>query len=130
MAPSTIRIVWIPKDYPMCIRPHAHVWRGIASYYSESGCVGCSTDLTMANGERLDDDALTIAMPPDLVREHGLLNRFVTVTNLDTQMVTSAKVSDTGGFEKYARIADVTVAVKRSVRCTDLCNVEIREIGD
>ena len=100
-------------------------YRGTASYYSESGCLGCSPTLTMANGERLDDDKLTIAMPPAEVRRHKLLNKVVTVQNVESQAVTQAKVTDTGGFAVYHRIADLSVAVKRSLRCPDLCIVKI-----
>lgn len=100
-------------------------FRGEASYYSREGCLGCSETLTMANGETLDDDRLTIAMTPETVRKYKLLNKVVTIRNVSTNYATNAKVTDTGGFGKYARIADMSVAVKRSLRCGGLCEVEI-----
>jgi rare lipoprotein A (peptidoglycan hydrolase) len=117
----------IPENYhPVNPTVYSKVTlKGTASYYSESGCLGCSKTLTMANGERLDDSKLTIAMTPKTVKKYKLLNKVVTIKNVKSNAVTEAKVTDTGGFEKYSRIADLSVAVKRSIRCSDLCEVEI-----
>lgn len=100
-------------------------WAGEASYYSRSGCLGCSKNMIMANGEPLDDAKLTIAMPTGVVRKYKLLNTRVSVRNIRTGDRVSAKVTDTGGFAKYGRVADLSVAVKRAIRCGDLCNVEV-----
>lgn len=115
----------LPIDYVVPeVKPHLS-WIGTASYYSRDGCLGCSPTLTMANGEPLDDSRLTIAMTPGDVREFKLLNRIVVVRNTKTNLQTTAKVTDTGGFAVYNRIADLSVAVKRSIQCSDLCEVEI-----
>jgi rare lipoprotein A (peptidoglycan hydrolase) len=100
-------------------------WSGEASYYSRKGCLGCSKNMIMANGQALDDSRLTIAMPTGVVRKYKLLNTRVTVRNITTGDRVSAIVTDTGGFAKYGRVADLSVAVKRAVRCGDLCQVEI-----
>lgn len=100
-------------------------WHGIASYYSRAGCLGCSKNMIMANGEPLDDTKLTIAMPTSVVRKYKLLDTRVTVRNITTGDRVTAKVTDTGGFAKYGRIADLSLAVKRAVRCGDLCDIEV-----
>ena len=98
--------------------------KGIASYYSETGCLGCSPTLTMANGQRLDDDKYTIALLPKDYRKFR--NVVVTVINPKTGLEVNAKVTDTGGFGKYNRIADLSKATKEAIGCNDLCNVIIK----
>jgi rare lipoprotein A (peptidoglycan hydrolase) len=79
----------------------------------------------MANGETLDDEKLTLAMTPAEVREHKLLNKTVTVRNTKTGSIAKARVTDTGGFGKYNRVADLSLATKQAINCTDLCHVEV-----
>lgn len=79
----------------------------------------------MANGEPLDDGKETIAMIPVIVRRYKLLNRYVTVRNMKNDHIVRAKVTDTGGFAKYSRIADLSLATKQAIQCGDLCEVEI-----
>jgi rare lipoprotein A (peptidoglycan hydrolase) len=93
--------------------------KGIASYYSKNGCIGCRKDLKMANGEPLDDAKLTVAY------NKAKLNSFVKITNLKNNKSVIAKVTDRGGFEKLGRIIDLTVATKNYINCSDLCNVEV-----
>ncbi len=109
--------------YPQEIK--AITWTGTASYYSETGCLGCSKTLTMANGQRLDDRRLTLAMIPSTVRKYKLLNKNVTIRNSKTGASVVATVTDTGGFGRYSRIADLSVATKLAIGCGDLCRVEI-----
>lgn len=97
-------------------------WRGIASYYSRSGCIGCSPTLTMANGQPLDDDALTVAF------NRLPLGSKVRITNAKSKMTVVATVTDTGGFERLGRIIDVTPRVRDSLNCTDLCDVIVEEV--
>lgn len=112
-----------------------NLWEGTASYYSVEGCLGCSTNRTMANGETLSDDAMTIAF------NHLPLNTEVKVTNPQTKESVIAKVADRGGFNSKGRemsgivgennlnrIADLGVAVKNSISCSDLCEVAIEEL--
>jgi len=97
-------------------------WIGIASYYSEDGCVGCSPTLTMANGERFSDTGYTVAfnwLP---------LGSWVKITNFDTRDTTYARVTDTGGFNRLGRIIDLSPAVKDAINCTDLCKVEVTKL--
>lgn len=103
-------------------RPVIKTYVGLASYYSVAGCVGCSPDLTMANGETFDEDALTLAfnwLP---------LGTKVSVTNVTSQKTVTAEVTDTGGFNKLGRIADLSKGLKEFIGCTDLCKVEISEV--
>lgn len=99
--------------------------KGMASYYSEEGCLGCNAELIMANGEKLSDKAYTVALTPELVKEHKLLNDMVKITNVLTKNTVIAKVTDTGGFAKYNRVADLSVATKEALHCGHICEVEI-----
>lgn len=92
---------------------------GIASYYSTKGCIGCSKNLIMANGNPLNDNAFTIANN-DLP-----LGTKVRVENPQTKLAIYAKVTDRGGFNKLGRIADLSIAVKNAIQCTDLCKVRL-----
>jgi rare lipoprotein A (peptidoglycan hydrolase) len=94
-------------------------WSGVASYYSEDGCIGCSPTLTMANGKRFDEDAMTLAF------NRLPLGSRVTVTNGVTGSSIEAEVTDTGGFEKLGRIADLSKGLKEAIGCTNLCQVKI-----
>jgi len=98
---------------------------GEASYYSEDGCLGGSPVLTMANSERLDDTKLTLALTPEIVRKHKLLNDVVTVENVKTGLSVQARVTDTGDFSKYNRVADLSLATKLAIECNGLCQVII-----
>lgn len=98
---------------------------GIASYYSIAGCLGCSPTLTMANGERLNDTVKTIALTPSNYRKYK--NQTVKVTNLKNKKYTLAKVTDSGGFGKYNRVADLSLATKLAIGCSDLCKVQIEK---
>jgi rare lipoprotein A len=112
-----------PIQYPTC-KPvkETRVWEGTASYYSEDGCVGCSPDLTMANGKRFDEDALTIAF------NKLPLGSLVRVTNLANEQEVTVEVTDRGGFEALGRVADLSKAVKEVINCSDLCEVRVEEI--
>lgn len=118
----TPTLIPVPKPAPT---KKVRSWKGTASYYSRAGCLGCSASLTMRNGEPLDDSQLTLAMSPDVVTTHNLLNKIVTVRNTQTGTMTQAKVTDTGGFARHNRIADLSVATKHALACRDLCEVEI-----
>lgn len=98
---------------------------GIASFYSVAGCLGCSPTLTMANGERLNDLAYTVALPPVEFRKYK--NQYLTIKNPKTGKEIKAKVTDSGGFAKYNRVADLSLATKNAIGCTNLCKVEIRK---
>lgn len=98
----------------------AGVWTGKVSHYSRSGCIGCSATLTMANGQELKDEAFTIAF------NQAKLNSKVRLTNLDNGKTVEAVVTDRGGFEKYNRIADLTLAVAGALESkTDVSTIKI-----
>jgi len=101
------------RVYPTMDKPL--VMEGEASYYSRSGCLGCSPNLTMANGQPLNDGALTMAIGAD--KKH-LVGHRAKVTNVSNGMSVEVLVTDTGGFykDKYGnRVADLTVATKQAI---------------
>lgn len=91
------------------------VLEGEASYYSREGCLGCSPALRMANGQPLDDGALTMAIGADKMH---LVGRLAKVTNLSSGQSVTVRITDTGGFfqARYGhRVADLTVATKQAI---------------
>lgn len=91
------------------------VLEGEASYYSRAGCLGCDPLMIMANGQPLDDNALTMAIGAD--KKH-LVGYRAKVTSLATGKSVVVKITDTGGFyqAKYGhRVADLTVATKQAI---------------
>lgn len=100
---------------------------GGSSWYSWDGCLGCNENRIMANGVQLDDSKPTLAVTPQLMSEHKLLNDWVTVTNLDNGESVVAQITDTGGFAKYNRVADLSVATSQEIDCYN-CNVRIERI--
>lgn len=95
---------------------------GKVSHYSRAGCLGCSPNLTMANGQPLDDNRLTIAVPPGTIP----MNTQVKLVNETNGKEVIATVTDTGGFAKYNRVADLTPAVANALGTqTDISHVRI-----
>src|SRR5581483_5587008 len=78
---------------------------GKASWYSTTGCLGCSPNLTMANGQKLDDTKLTVALTPLMVKQHKLMNEYIGIVNPKNKKSVIVQVTDTGGFAKYNRVA-------------------------
>ena len=102
---------------------HKSEWIGKVSTYSRKGCLGCSKTLTMANGEPLDDNRLTIAF------NRLPLNTQVKITNLDTGASVIATVTDRGGFERHGRIADLTIATATAIGAkTDTSTIKIEPL--
>ena len=96
--------------------------QGYVSHYSRAGCLGCSENLTMANGQTLDDNAMTIAVVPHTIP----MGTKVKLTNTDNGNSVIAEVTDTGGFAKYNRVADLTNAVQQALETkTDVSIVTI-----
>jgi rare lipoprotein A len=88
---------------------------GIASYYSKAGCLGCNPLFVMANGQVLDDNALTMAIGAD--KKH-LVGYKARVTNLVNGQSVVVRITDTGGFykDKYGnRVADLTIGTKTAI---------------
>lgn len=130
--PSKIRrlIVPIPTPVPTPAKNRLksqylqkRTWTGKVSHYSREGCLGCSPTLTMANGQPLDDNALTIAF------NYLPLGSRVKLTNLDNGKSIVAEVTDTGGFTGLGRIADLTPKVASALASkTDVSNILIEEL--
>jgi rare lipoprotein A len=98
-------------------------WNGKVSHYSRAGCLGCSPTLTMANGRPLDDDKSTIAF------NYLPLGSMVKITNLDNGKNIIAEVTDTGGFNRLGRIADLTPKVYSAIESkTDVSQILIEEL--
>lgn len=91
------------------------VLEGEASYYSRAGCLGCSPARIMANGQPLNDGALTMAIGAN--RKH-LVGHRARVTNTVTGKSVEVVITDTGGFHqaRYGqRVADLTIATKQAI---------------
>lgn len=91
------------------------ILEGEASYYSRAGCLGCDQAMIMANGQSLNDHALTMAIGAD--KKH-LVGRTAKVTSLATGQAATVLITDTGGFyrAKYGRrVADLTIATKNAI---------------
>lgn len=91
------------------------VLEGEASFYSRAGCLGCNPLRIMANGQPLNDNALTMAIGADL--KH-LVGYSAKVTNINSGQSVDVLITDTGGFyqAKYGnRVADLTIATKQAI---------------
>lgn len=119
-APSATESAAVATPTP---QPQSNMLEGEASYYSKAGCLGCSPTLTMANGQTLDDEAYTLALTPELYRKYK--NQIVLIENTANGQKVAAQVTDSGGFAKYNRVADLSLATKQALQCGDLCQVKI-----
>jgi hypothetical protein len=99
--------------------PKPKVSTGKVSYYSHDGCIGCSPNQTMANGQPFDENAMTLA-------HNGIpLNTMVEVKNLDNGKTITAKVTDRGGFNRYNRVADLSKGLYLALGAkTDVSNIQ------
>lgn len=106
------------------------MYKGKVSYYSHAGCLGCSENQTMGNGETFDEMASTIAIPcEDVISKKHRYNTMVLVINEDTGKSIEAKVADCGGFSKYNRVADVSKGIYTELAIkTDITNIRIEEL--
>lgn len=121
--PVTPQVAQVPTAREQVVEQKSYSYEGTASYYWTGGCLGCRSDLLMNNGEPLDDSKLTIALIPSEYRVHK--NHFVDVTNMVNGQSVKAKVTDSGGFGKLGRIADLSLATKNLLGCSNLCKVKI-----
>lgn len=112
---------------PTAIPTPKPMYEGKVSYYSVDGCLGCSENLTMGNGETFDEEAMTIAIPcEDIISKKHRYNTYVRVENVDTGESVEAKVTDCGGFSKYNRVADVSKGIYKALKIkTDVTKVKI-----
>jgi rare lipoprotein A (peptidoglycan hydrolase) len=97
---------------------------GKVSYYSHDGCLGCGKNQITASGEPFDENAYTLAIPVEW--DHIKMGTVAIVKNLDTGKMLTAKINDRGGFLKYNRVADLSLALYQDLGIkTDKSNVEI-----
>lgn len=118
--------------------PTELIAEGKASYYSKDGCLGCHEQQIMANGEVFDENDHTLAMPAEW-RKSGKVQLntkkcpecgFVRVTNLNTGVVVNgARITDTGGFLKYGRVADLSKGLAEALGLkTDKTTIRIEQL--
>ncbi len=103
------------RSYSLPDNGNPLILQGEASYYSWDGCLGCNPRRIMANGQPLNDNALTMAIGAHLSH---LVGRQAKVTNLHTGESVNVVITDTGGFyqSKYgSRVADLTIATKNAI---------------
>lgn len=118
--PNPARLAFAPQPAPIPAPPikpgqPAVVMEGEASYYSRAGCLGCDPNVIMANGQPLNDSALTMAIGAD---KKQFVGRSARVTSLATGKSVVVRITDTGGFyqAKYGyRVADLTIATKQAI---------------
>ncbi len=119
--PGPVRLSAAPQPAPTPVPPAppaggpAVVMEGEASYYSRAGCLGCDPNVIMANGQPLNDSALTMAIGAD---KKQFVGRSARVTSLATGKSVVVRITDTGGFyqAKYGyRVADLTIATKQAI---------------
>lgn len=113
------------------VKPSGKTLTGQASVYSENGCLGCDPARIMANGERLDDNIKTVALPCAWVGKRCTtpfkFGAKVRVENRDTGKAAVATFTDTFDGIK-GRIADLSLATANAVGCESSCQVKIQSI--
>ena len=99
---------------------------GTASWYGtgENECLGCSQNRTMANGQRLDDNKMTVACGLRSSCKYLKMGDRVLITNLDNSKQVEAVVTDKGGL-RPGRILDVSKAVKSALEMKGIGKVKI-----
>jgi len=113
--PKVVATSKIPKATINTSQKPILVLQGEASFYSQDDCLGCNAQRIMANGQVLNDNALTMAIGAD---KKNLVGRVAKVTNLETGKSIVVTITDTGGFylQRYGyRVADLTIATKQAI---------------
>lgn len=112
------------------VETYSLIKTGKVSYYSHAGCLGCSKNQITKSGEPFDENALTLAIPAQWLRDIPM-GSMVRVTNLDNGLTVIAKANDTGGFLKYNRVADLSLATCKAVKCeTNESTIELKVINN
>lgn len=117
--PSTLNYLEVPRVYAAESTPEPTLitYEGKVSHYSHAGCIGCSKNQVMGNLEKFDENAFTIAVPCELIKNKTLNYKMIArVTNLDTGLSAEARVTDCGGFSKYGRIADLSKGLSNHLK--------------
>jgi rare lipoprotein A len=118
-----------PDPTPTPTPTPAPLYQGYVSYYSHEGCLGCSENQTMGNGQPFDETKLTLAVPcEDVLAKRVRYNTKVTVTNLDTGKKVQATITDCGGFSRHGRVADLSKGLAETLGAkTDKTTIRIEE---
>lgn len=94
---------------PKVVEP---ILTGNASYYTNESVDPRWGGVTKS-GEKFDENELTVAVPPSMWSK--LKGRKVRVYNRETGANVVARVNDTGGFEKYDRVADLSKSAFQAI---------------
>ncbi len=78
---------------------------GLASFYDNSSIDPRWGGITKG-GDKFDENLLTAAVSPARWKE--LKNKTLRITNPTTNKFVDVKVNDTGGFDKYGRLIDLS----------------------
>jgi len=123
-----------PEEAPE-VTPRVYI-KGMAGYYDSTikGCLGCMPHyddagnlfFRMANGQVLDDTKKTVALGETFIAYNNIkLGEMVTITNTSNGSTEIVEVTDTGRFDtEYGRVADMSVALRDALGCSDMCEVE------
>lgn len=128
ISPEPRRLNLVPKAEASTRLPVAEAMlEGHVSHYSHAGCLGCNENQIMGNGQPFDENAFTLAVPCELIHNKSVIyNTKVRVENLDNGKSVEATITDCGGFSKYNRIADLSLAMANTLGTkTDVSNVRI-----
>ena len=103
---------------------------GEASWYGtgEGECLGCSENLIMANGQKLDDTKLTVACGLSNSCKYLNLGDKLLITNLDNSKQVIVVVTDKGGL-RAGRLLDVSKAVRDILEFEGLANIKFSIIN-
>lgn len=96
-------------SFIFCLASNAYALEGKASFYTYESAVKAGDLGIMANGKKMDNNALTCAF-------NGLpFNTLLKVTNLKNGRFVIVKITDRGGFHKYNRIIDLSKKAFESI---------------
>lgn len=107
-----------------------YLYKGHVSYYSHSGCLGCSKNQIMGNGKPFKEMEMTLAVPCEDIRSKKIkYNTKVKVINQNTGKSIIATITDCGGFSKYNRVADLSKGLYEKIGAkTDSTTIVIQKI--
>jgi hypothetical protein len=100
---------------------------GFAHWYSREQCLGCNPDRIMANGQPLNDNALTAAY------NRGPFGGILNVRNMENNRNVDVEVTDRGAFDEepflsQGVIIDLTIAAKDAIGAGDFTRVCLTRI--
>lgn len=109
--------------------------QGKASYYSKAGCLGCHPQQIMANGEKFDENKMTLAIGRQYINGKMTRKPLIPLNTLvkvcGTEKCVTAKITDTGGFytPRFGfRIADLSLGLAKALDFKTDTIIKIYEI--